>query len=220
MLKSAVDHITDCALHCLGISRADAVDRLLRNADDYKVRELMAPEIEKLLVEPGPALPWQVMDVPELAALVAHRDDQNSSFDERLRKACRSKAVFVAFVKFVVATRGKWPVFLIPIDRKHRASSIDAIAYLLNTNVEIWTPARFEDNGVIVVSEAHVFVHDPTSPFLRMLHTDNNTHFQRLHELPEGSEMYERGQFLVEQVREQIVNNLAAKVLETMKRSC
>ena len=57
-----------------------------------------------------------------------------------------------------------------------------------------------------MVSEAHVSVHNPDWQWLRMLHTGNGTHFERLHPVTEGSETYEVGQSWVEEVREQIVH--------------
>ena len=239
MLKSAVDHIIDCASHWLGISRARAAKLLLEHADDElvralmaheiavkllleytdvdEVRALMAPEIAEAFVESS--LPLEVKTLDELAAFVADLNDKKASYDEefyrRLMTACTSEAVFVAFVKAEVANPDAVLGLLLPFDGEDRTSSIDAIAYLLKMNVKIWAhEALYEDNGVLVVSEAHVYVHDKKRPWLHMLHTDYRTHFERLHQVPKGSKTYEVGQSWVAEVREQNVNLDKSKLSE------
>ena len=206
MLKSAVDHIIDCAFHCLEISRKDAVSRLLENAHVDKVRALMAPEIAEAFIESS--LPSQVNDLHELAEFVPHRKDKKASFDkelyERLKMACTSEEVFVAYVKAEVATPGKLLGSLLPVDRRHLTSSIDAIAYLLGRNVQIYR-LETESERVLVVSEVHWYRHNKEWPLLKLLHTNKGTtHFDLLNRM--DLKTYKIGQSLVEEVREQIVN--------------
>ena len=186
---------------------------LLKHADDEEVRVLMAPEIAQAFVESS--LPTLVENLDELAEFVPHRNgDEMASYDqefsERLTMACTSKAVFVAFVEAKVARPGPWLGYLLPVNGKHRTTSINAIAYIRERNVQIYR-LRALSQRLLVVSEVHVYVHNPKWPLLKMLHTnmgqmgahDMGTHFDRLNPV-DDSMTYKMGQSWAEEVRESI----------------
>jgi hypothetical protein len=80
-----VPHDHDCAFHCIGLSREEACDLLLKNQDNLEVRKIVAPEIEESFI--GFQLPKEMEQDELVKKLRAEFFEATEMVSEGVRKA-------------------------------------------------------------------------------------------------------------------------------------
>lgn len=140
----------ECGYHALGIPRAEVAKKFLEHSDKEIFREMVQDDIftNRFFL---PDAMRQEPEVNEFFKLVDQQlelDRQNAKdvhgIKDALKKACKTKPVFEAYVKHYIGKKGNALTFA-----EQGNSCLDVIAILFNLNIKVWLRHEYEPHLVL-----------------------------------------------------------------------